>query len=71
MIEIPTRQAFQAHAADRAASRATGGCGSRGAALRLWVLVSAQALIDGTVRGPDDVIGIEDDRRRLAARRES
>ena len=71
MIETQARRAFRTRAADSQRSRASDGCGSRGAALRLWVLVIAQALIHGTVGGPDDVIGIEDNRRRLAARRES
>jgi len=44
---------------------------SRPAALRLWTLLHAQALIRGTIGGTDDVAFIEDDRRRLAARRET
>jgi hypothetical protein len=36
---------------------------------RLWALLHAPALLGGTAGGPDDVTFIEDDRRRLAARR--
>ena len=36
---------------------------------RLWSLLHAQAVLDGTSGGPYDVAFIEDDRRRLAARR--
>jgi len=44
---------------------------SRRALLRLWTLLHAQALLDGTTGGTDDVAFIEDDRRRLAARRQT
>jgi hypothetical protein len=37
---------------------------------RLWSLLHAQALLNGTAAGPGDVGFAEDDRRRLAARRE-
>jgi hypothetical protein len=50
----------EASAAARAAGRAAG----RGSAL--WSLLHAQALLDGGVGAPYDVV--EDDRRRLAAR---
>ena len=46
--------------------------GKLGAANRteaLWSLLHAQALLDGGVGGPYDVAVVEDDRRRLAARR--
>jgi hypothetical protein len=39
---------------------------SRRAALRLWVLLHAQALLRGTAGGWEDVAVIEDDYRRLA-----
>lgn len=54
---------------------AAGGRGGRGrrVAVQLWGLLHAQALLDGTARGPGDVAAIatavEDDRQRLAARR--
>ena len=41
----------------------------RRAALRIWTLMHAQALLNGTTGGPGDVAFIEDDRQRLAARR--
>ena len=50
---------------DRAFLR--GGSGRRRVGSRLWTLLHAQAIIDGTV-GPDDAALIEDDRRRLAGR---
>ena len=52
-----------------------GGRGGRGrrVAVQLWSLLHAQALLDGTARGPGDVTAIvtpiEDDSQRLAARR--
>lgn len=42
---------------------------SRGAGHRLWALLNAQALLNGTAGTPDGVALIEDDRRRMAARR--
>jgi len=36
---------------------------------RLWALLNAQALLDGAAGAPDSVALIEDDRRRMAARR--
>ena len=51
-----------------ASPSAVGGRDRRGRVARqLWSLLHAQALLDGTARVPGDVI--EDDRRRLAARR--
>jgi hypothetical protein len=44
---------------------------SRRAALRLWTLVHAQALLRGPAGGTGDVTFIEDDHRRLAARRQA
>lgn len=40
-------------------------------AVRLWALLHAQALLRGTIDGPGGASCIEDDHRRLAARRES
>lgn len=54
---------------------AAGGRGGRGRriAVQFWGLLHAQALLDGTARGPGDVTAIvtaiEDDRQRLGARR--
>jgi hypothetical protein len=47
------------------------GRGSRGhrAGLRLWTLLNAQALLNGTARTPGGAAFTEDDRRRMAARR--
>jgi hypothetical protein len=39
------------------------------AAVRLWSLLHAEALLRGPAGGPGDVAWIEDDGRRLAARR--
>jgi hypothetical protein len=50
---------------------AGGGCGrSHRAGHRLWVLLNAPALLDGTA-GTPGVVLVEDDRRRMAARRAS
>jgi hypothetical protein len=65
-------RASRIHAADGRASTA-GGRRSRshGAGPRLWALLNAQALLNGTVGTPDGVALIEDDRGRMAARRAS
>ncbi len=54
-----------------ASASAAGGRGRRGrrVVVQLWSLLHAQALLDGTARGPGNVTAIEDDRQRLAARR--
>jgi len=39
--------------------------------MRLWTLLHAQALLRGSTGGADDALDAEDDRWRLAARRES
>ncbi len=44
------------------------GSGSRRVGVRLWALLHAPALL-ASVGGPGDVAFMEDDRRRLAARR--
>jgi RimJ/RimL family protein N-acetyltransferase len=58
------------HAAGGRASTA-GGRGSRGywAGLRLWTLLNARALLNGTAGPPDSVAPAEDGRQRMAARR--
>jgi hypothetical protein len=53
----------EAPVAARAAGR------GRRARRALWSLLHAQSLLDGSVGGPYDVAVVEDDRRRLAARR--
>ena len=65
-------RASRIRAADGRASRASGR-GSRGhrVGLRLWTLLNAQALLNGTAGAPDGVALVEDDRRRMAARRAS
>ena len=40
-------------------------------AMRLWTLLHAQALLRGSIGGTDSALNAEDDRWRLAARRES
>jgi len=40
-------------------------------AMRLWTLLHAQALLQGTIGGAGGVLNAEDDRWRLAARRET
>lgn len=40
-------------------------------AMRLWMLLHAQALLRGTIGGADGALDAEDDYWRLAARRES
>lgn len=40
-------------------------------AMRLWTLLHAQALLRGSPGGAGDALNAEDDRWRLAARRES
>ena len=70
MTEIQIWRSSRIHTAHGQAST-VGGSGSRSrrAALRLWTLMHAQALLNGTTGGPGDVAFIEDDRQRLAARR--
>jgi hypothetical protein len=43
--------------------------GGRRAGVRLWALLHAQGLLQGTVGGPGGLAVAEDDRRRFAARR--
>jgi hypothetical protein len=56
--------------ADGRAPAAGGRCSrSHRAGHRLWALLNAQALLNGTVGTPGGAALIEDDRRRMAARR--
>jgi hypothetical protein len=63
---LPARHALAAgdgaNAADSSKSRL---------AMRLWTLLHAQALLLGTIGGAGGVLNAEDDRWRLAARRET
>jgi hypothetical protein len=61
----PARHAVGAvdtNAADRSMSRL---------GMRLWTLLHAQALLRGSIGGAGGALNAEDDRWRLAARRES
>ena len=56
--------------ADGRASTVSGRrCPSHRAGPRLWALLNAQALLNGTAGTLGGVAPIEDDRRRMAARR--
>jgi hypothetical protein len=68
MAGIQIWKASRTRAAGRGASLVSGGS-TRGwrAGLRLWTLLNAQALINGTTGTPDYVAFIEDDRRRMQA----
>lgn len=65
-------RASRMRAADGRAPAASGGCSrSHRAGRRLWALLNAQALLNGTAGTPGGVALVEDDRRRMAARRVS
>jgi len=62
--------ASRRRAANGRASRPSGlRCRSDRAGQRLWALLNAQALLNGGAGTPDGFALIEDDRRRMAARR--
>jgi hypothetical protein len=70
MAVIQNRRAPQAAADEDRAPAVTGerrGGGQVGR--RLWALLNAQALLNGTAGSPGGVIPAEDDRQRLAGRR--
>lgn len=70
MAETQAWRAARIRQAHGEAPAASGGVSRRyRAGVRLWTLLHAPALLRGTAGGPDDVTFIEDDRRRLAARR--
>jgi len=69
MIETEIWQAPDAIAVGDGASAADSSTSRL--AMRLWVLLHAQALLRGTIGGAGGASDIEDDRRRLAARWES
>jgi hypothetical protein len=63
-------RASRIRAADGRASTATGRRSrSHRAGPRLWALLNAQALLNGAAGAPGGVTLMEDDRRRMAARR--
>jgi len=63
-------RASRIRAAGGRAPAASGGCSrSHRAGHRLWALLNAQALLDGTAGAPGGVGFVEDDRRRMAGRR--
>lgn len=69
MTVIQDRRAPRVPAADdRAPATAGRRRRSRRAGHRLWALLNAQALLNGTAGTPGGVLPAEDDRRRLAAR---
>jgi hypothetical protein len=69
MIETEIRPARRALAAGDGAN--TGNSSKSRLAMRLWTLLHAQALLRGTIDGAGGAPSVEDDRWRLAARRES
>ena len=70
MTEIQISRVARIHTAHGQPTTVRGtGSRSRPAALRLWTLLHAQALLNGTTGGAGDVAFIEDDRQRLAGRR--
>jgi hypothetical protein len=56
-------------ATGRASAASRGDGRGPGVGRRLWTLLNAQGLLQGTVGGHDGVAVAEDDRRRFAARR--
>ena len=63
-------RASRIRAADGRASTASGRRSrSHRAGHRLWALLNAQALLNGTAGTPGGAALVEDDRRRMAARR--
>jgi hypothetical protein len=70
MTEIQIWRSSGIHTAQGQASIVGGrGSRSRRAGRRLWTLLHAQALLNGTTCDPGNVAFIEDDRQRLAGRR--
>ena len=70
MAETHAWRAGRIHEAYGKASVTVGGERRRlRAGVSLWALLRAPALLRGTAGGPHDVTFIEDDHRRLAARR--
>jgi hypothetical protein len=55
-------------AGGRAPARSGRGSRRHRAGLRLWTLLNAQALLNGTAGTPDGAASIEDDRQRMAGR---
>lgn len=68
MIETGIRPAQ--HAVDAVDTNAADSSKSR-LTMRLWTLLHAQALLQGTIGGAGGVLNAEDDRWRLAVHRET
>ena len=68
MAQARTLPGARVHPGSRQAPAASGG-GRRGWGIRLWCLLHAQAILDGSSGGPHDVAFIEDDRQRLSGPR--
>jgi hypothetical protein len=69
MIETRTRQDSRMTPPATAQAPTSGGGRARRAGARLWSLLHAPAFLSGGSGGPYDPAFIEDDYRRLAARR--
>jgi hypothetical protein len=69
MIETRIPPARHAPAAGDGANAAD--CSRSRLAARLWALLRAQALLEGTIGGAGGALNAEDDRWRLAAHRDS
>ena len=69
MIETGIRPARHAPAAGHDAN--AGNSSRSRLAMRLWTLLHAQALLRGSIGGAGGALNAEDDRWRLAARRDS
>jgi RimJ/RimL family protein N-acetyltransferase len=67
--QVKRSQTRMRAAGGRASAAGGRGNGSYRAALRLWVLLSAQALLNGTAGTPDSAALVDNDRQRRAARR--
>ena len=66
MTETQILEGARIHPARRASAARGDARRGRRWGSRLWSLLHAQAILDGTSGGPHDVAFIEDDRRRLA-----
>jgi hypothetical protein len=69
MIETRIPPARNAHAVGDGAN--TAGSRKSRLAMRLWTLLHAQALLEGTIGGAGGPLNAEDDRWRLGAHRKS
>jgi RimJ/RimL family protein N-acetyltransferase len=69
--QVKQSQTRMRAAGGRASTAGGGRSRSYRAGLRLWTLLKAQALLNGTTGTPDRTALVEDDRQRMAARRAS